>query len=119
MTDNSNGTYSYNYSVTRPGVITVSILLYTQGGVYNEFFPNQYESGNRDINGTWTNINLPLATRVMYLGRSDYLSANFYYKFKAPVTGTITFSVDVDDSVSMYTTNKFKYNNLLKKSKIY
>ena len=102
MDNNGDGTYSYNYTVTRPGIITVAILLYTQGRVFNEFFPNQNESGNRDINGTWTDINLPLATRVMYNSVSDYLSANFYYKFKAPVTGTIKFTVVVDDSVSMY-----------------
>ena len=38
MTDNLDGTYTYNYSVSKPGQITVSVLQYTQGGVYREFF---------------------------------------------------------------------------------
>ena len=99
--DNLDGTYSYNYSVARPGVITIAIFLYTQGGVFNEFFPNQSESGNNAQNGTWTDINLPLATQNVYTGRSTDLSANFYFQFKAPITGIITFKVTVDDNVKM------------------
>ena len=38
MKDNSDGTYTYDYKVTRPGTITISVLLYTQGGVYVDYF---------------------------------------------------------------------------------
>ena len=69
MTDNSDGTYTYNYQVTRPETITVAVLLYTQGGVYNEFFPNTNESGNNVDRGTWSNINLQYGVQDVYPGR--------------------------------------------------
>ena len=108
MTDNSDGTYIYNYQVTRPETITVAVLLYTQGGVYNEFFPNTGESGNNAYIGTWSTINLQLAQQDIYPGRSAQLSVNFYFRFKSPTTGTLTFTVTVDDNVYMYIGNIFK-----------
>ena len=108
MTDNSDGTYTYNYQVTRPETITVAVLLYTQGRVYNEFFPNVDESGNNEYIGTWSNINLRHGVQNVYPGRSTQLSANFYFRFKSPTTGTLTFTVTVDDTVFMYIGNIFK-----------
>ena len=105
MGDNLDGTYSYSYSVARPGVITIAIFLYTQGGVFNEFFPNQSESGNNASNGTWPVLNYTQASNDMFLGVTTDLSANFYFKFKAPVTGTITFSIFFDDTIQMYIGN--------------
>ena len=94
MTDNLDGTYTYNYSVSRPGQITVSVLHYTNGGVYAEYFPNTSESGNNAYNSTYPQqINYPQSTNNAYPGRSEYLSANFYFRFKAPITGTIMFTI--------------------------
>ena len=108
MADNNDGTYTYNYQVTRPETITIAVLLYTQGGVFNEFFPNTYESGNLDYNGTRVNINIPLTSQDVYPGRQILLSANFYFRFKSPTTGTLTFTVVVDDAVYMYIGNIFE-----------
>ena len=112
MTDNSNGIYTYNYQVARPGSITIDVLLYAQGGVYNEFFfpDSTDESGNNAYNGTWPTINLPFAMQNIYLGRKEYVSANFYFRFKSPTTGTLTFSIVVDDKVSMYIGNYCCFN---------
>ena len=107
MKDNSDGTYTYNYQVPMPGTITAAVLLYTQGGVYNEFFPNTDKSGDNVYHGTWSNINLLrlFVRQYVYPGRQEYLSANFYFLFKSPTTGTLNFSINVDDSVEMYIGN--------------
>ena len=102
MEDNLDGTYSFNFSVPRPGIITIAVFLYTRGGVFNEFFPNQIESGINASNGTWSDINIPQGNQDMYPGRSTDLSANFYFKFKAPITGIITFSIFFDNTIEMY-----------------
>ena len=96
MTDNHDGTYTYNYSVSRPGQITVSVLHYTNGGVYAEYFPNTSESGDNAYNSTYPQqINYPSSSNNAYPGRSTTVSANFYFRFKAPTTGTITFSIAI------------------------
>ena len=102
MTDNSDGTYTYNYQVTRPGTITVAVLLYTQGGVYNEFFPNTNESGNNEYRGTRSTINFQDGSYDVYPGRKTYVSANFYFRFKSPTSEILSFTISVDDDVSMY-----------------
>ena len=80
MTDNGDGTYSYSYTVTRPGIITVAILLYTQGGVFNEFFTSSDQSGNSVANGTWSNINLQTAdNNYFYSGQGTLLFGTFYH----------------------------------------
>ena len=108
MADNSDGTYTYNYQVPMPGTITVAVLLYTQGGVYNEFFKNTNESGNNEYIGTWSTINLQYGIQTIYPGRQENLSANFYFQFKSPTTGPLTFTVSVDDTMYMYIGNILK-----------
>ena len=110
MTDNLDGTYTYNYQVPMPGTITVSVLLYTQGGVYSEYFPNIYKSGNNVYKSFNSTINLANRYQYVYPGRVSYLSANFYFRFKSPTTGTLNFSIAVDDIVSMYIGNDCSLN---------
>ena len=106
MTDNLDGTYTYNYSVSRPGQITVSVLQYTQGGVYQEFFPNSGRTGDNQLNGTTSQINFNYGQGDIYPGHPDGVSIGFYFIFKAPITGSVTFELFVDDrgtmSVSKY-----------------
>ena len=40
MNDNSDGTYSFDYSVSFDGAVTVIVELLTQGGVKAQWFPN-------------------------------------------------------------------------------
>ena len=105
MIDNSDGTYTYKYQVLNSGTITIAILLYTQNGVYNEFFHNIVFDGNKEYNGTWQNINMTRAVQNIYLNVQNTLSANFYFRFKSPTTGTLTFSITVDNTVYMYIGN--------------
>ena len=56
---------------------------------------------------TRSNINIPMAYQDIYPGRAVDVSAYFYFSFKAPVTGTITFSIEVDYTIKMYIGNTF------------
>ena len=101
MTDNRDGTYTYSFSVSRPGQITISLLHYTLSGVYQEYFPNNALSGNNGSNGTTSQINFNWGGGNVYGSISDNVSAKFYFRFKAPLTGSLTFYVGVDDGTSM------------------
>ena len=103
MTDNSDGTYTYNYHVANPGTITVSVILYTQNGVYSEFFPDvDGQTGSNVHNSTWQTINLQEANHTLYPNRIENILGNFYFKVRSPVTGTLNFTISVDDSITMY-----------------
>ena len=41
MSDNGDGTYSYSYSVSNPGYITVAIYLYDHSDIKGEFYNDQ------------------------------------------------------------------------------
>ena len=111
MTDNHDGTYTYNYNVTRPGQITVSVLHYTNGGVYQEYFPNTSESGDNASNSTISQINFPSSSNDVYPGRSVTVSGNFYFRFKAPITGTLTFYINIG-IIWSHMTNKNRFSLL-------
>ena len=40
MTDNSDGTYSYSYSLSVPGKVTISVVVAVRQGVAGEYFDN-------------------------------------------------------------------------------
>ena len=80
-----------NYVTT---TLTVSVLHYTNGGVYAEYFPNSSLTGDQVYNLTYPQqINYPSSYNNAYPVKSTDVSANFYFRFKAPITGTITFSI--------------------------
>jgi hypothetical protein len=45
MNDNGDGTYTADYTVSSSGLVTVSVELLTQGGLYTEYFNNMDLSG--------------------------------------------------------------------------
>lgn len=100
MTDNSDGTYSYSYTVNRPGKITVSVYMYTQGGVYNEYYPNNNYNVNNGKNNITSTLNFDWGSGNIYGGVSDDVSAKYFFIIKAPVTGTYTFYARHDDIVT-------------------
>ena len=96
--DNLDGTYYYTYSVSRPGAITISVILYTLGGVYSEYYTNPSSTGNNAYNTTTeTQINFSWAGNV-FLTYSTNLSAKYYFRFMSPVTDTVTFTLQSDDN---------------------
>ena len=54
---------------------------------------------------TRSNINIPMGYQDIYPVRAVDVSAYFYFSFKAPITGTITFSIQVDFTIKMYISN--------------
>ena len=110
MTDNLDGTYTYNYTVSRPGQITVSILQYTLGGVYQEYYASNSFSGNNAYNSTIpADINFNWGSGNIYPSRAIDVSAKFYFRFKAPITGIITFYILLDDVTTMSVGKKAIY----------
>ena len=45
MTDNGNNTYTYDYTINKPGDITINILKFTSNKVRVEYFPSKALTG--------------------------------------------------------------------------
>ena len=100
MTSISDGIYQYSFTITKVEKITISVLLYTQGGVFAEYSDNIKFRGDNNANRTeiLTNLNYSWGTgAVSPTGKADFLSARFYFLLKSPTNGTVNFQLNVDD----------------------
>ena len=68
-------------------------------------FNNTDRLGDHAYNETRQAIDFPYTTQDFYPGKSEYLSANFYFLFRSPIKGSLTFYMSVDDYFAMYIGN--------------
>ena len=59
-------------------------------------FNNIYRIGDHAYNETRQAIDFPYTNQDFYPGGREYLSANFYFLFRSPIKGSLTFSMSVD-----------------------
>ena len=101
MIDNGDGTYSYSYTLSNDGAITVIVKLSTGNGVYSEWYPNTSWSAptcKTNISSNiyfdyWGGINW---TNLPTVGAS-YFSAYLYSTIIPSTTETYTFTYCWDD----------------------
>jgi hypothetical protein len=80
MTDNLDGTYSYTYSTQIDGTITLYVLLYTQFGVYAEFFNNDQNTGTVNVARIYTEVSqFWSSSDIVTTDALDYVSANYFF----------------------------------------
>ena len=111
MTLGTDGTYQYNFTLTKVGKITICVLLYAQGGAFVEYFENMFYEGDNSANGTEaiSNFNFNWGTSAISpTGRADYVSKRYHFLLKSPATGTINFKIYADDSAYLYISKKRK-----------
>ena len=72
MTDNGDNTYTYDYTVSRPGEITINVLKYTPNQVRIEYFPTKALTGANEKVSYIPNIDLDWGQGVIYNSVSDY-----------------------------------------------
>ena len=108
MTDNGDGTYKGTYFVPLDGKVTVSVFLYQIGGAYVEYFENAFLDGTPALQKIEPTINHEWGTGLITTAASDFVSAIWYARVKAPLTEDFFFTVEADDGVRLY------FNKVLK-----
>mmetsp|Transcript_39217 Transcript_39217/g.44954 ORF Transcript_39217/g.44954 Transcript_39217/m.44954 type:complete len:116 (-) Transcript_39217:14735-15082(-) len=102
MTDNGDGTYSASYSVPLDGAVTVSVFLLQAGGAYVEYFDNVFMDGTPAASGIDPTIDHDWKTGLITPAASDFVSARWSARVKAPITEDFFFTLVADDGVRLY-----------------
>ena len=113
MTDNGDGTYSYSYSLTNDGAITIIVKLSTGNGVYSEWYPNtSYSSPTQKVNiSSILYMNAPGGSNWVDLPTSgyNYFTSYMYSTIFPPTTEVYTLTLWVDDGGSGLMYNSVAY----------
>jgi hypothetical protein len=107
---NGDGTHSYSYTINLDGKITYSIILYTQGGIYSEYFDNTNASGTVAKTNITSTLNFNWGLGSIFSGNFETVSARYLAKIKAPTTDTYTIFFFRDDGVRIYIDGTLKLN---------
>ena len=110
MTDNGDGTYSATYNVPIDGTVTVSVFLMQVGGAYVEYFENLYMDGTPAASGIDPRIDHDWGTGLITSSATDFVSARWYTKVRAPTTEDISFTIEADDGVRLYFEGELKFD---------
>lgn len=102
MVDNGDNTYSYSYTISRPGGVTIQVLQYLQGGVYFEWYPNTDLAGQPSGNEIVSTVSQDWAYGVVFNGLDQMTSAKVYFKINPPVSEIYNFEVSGDDLFKLY-----------------
>ena len=111
MTDNYDGTYTYSYTMTNDGVISVSIILFNRFKVLGQYYLGNPLSGSVVVSNYSSSLQYNWLTSDITSGHGDYVSAVFQAYIKAPITGTITFTLSADDGADLYIDGVLKINH--------
>lgn len=102
MTDNSDGTYTVTYQISKDGYASVQIFLAKNGGFLAEYFNNAFLDGVPALTRLDSYIDFDWGTDLITNEAADFVSARWYGKVKAPSTEEYTFIVSADDGVRLY-----------------
>ena len=103
MNDNGDGTYSFDYSVSFDGAVTVIVELLIQGGLKVQWFPNLTYTPPAIKSNLTSNINFrwDIGNPDFLPGLNFYFTAKFFAKLKPPTTETYSFYFIQDDGSNL------------------
>lgn len=111
MTDNSDGTYSYTYTVNNDGKVSVVVILFHTGAEV-EFYNNYALTGSPETTTTWSTISQTwTSSDNIFNSYQDSVGAKIYAMVKGPTSGSVTFYLDSNDGASLSFEGTQKFAN--------
>ena len=97
-----NGTFIHDFVVSRPGTIILTTAKGIMGGAQFEYYKNSAWNGLPDLIKNETTINFNWNTGAIFQTWSGSTSIKIYFRFKGPVTGTVTFYLEAYFEANLY-----------------
>ena len=97
MTDNNDGTYSYSWTPDNEGVLSISVIHFKRYSILGTYY------NTVDLTGAVANTNFSSTIDYNWGGsnvtltQGDYVSSEYEAYLKAPITGSVTLYIFVDN----------------------
>ena len=101
MTYNGDGTYTYNYTLSVLGKVSIWVILRNTGIVKGDFYTNYSQLGSPAVSNISTDINFNWGSGSVVSGVSDCVSANFKTYLRPNVTDTYTIWCFMDNGANV------------------
>ena len=111
MTDNSNGTYSYNFTITNSGKITILVYLEPPHPVYFKIWWNLNLYGTECDSYYYSDINNYWASGNIASNHTVQISAKYTTYLIPPINDTYTIYFEHDDGGRVYINGVLKIDN--------
>jgi hypothetical protein len=102
MTDNSDGTYSADFTIFRDGDVTTSVVLARQGGLHAEYFNNAFLSDSPTLTKVDHKLDFNWSDGMLTPEAGDFVSVHWYGKLLAPKSEPYTFVLKGDEGFRLY-----------------
>jgi len=119
MTDNTNGTYSAQYTPTVEGTVTLIAFLLTKNKVYVQFYADKIFTPPAALNTTWSSVyqdwntgNIFTDTQSTPVSYDDDISASIHFLIKPSVHEDYTFYLESNDGSDLYINNTIQISKL-------
>ena len=110
MTLTKDGTYKFDFSISKVGKITICVMLYTKGGFFAEYYYNSNYTGDNILNRTLKKSYFGYTSglgAVMLNSDGDYVTIVLHYLLKSPKTWFLNFNVYANDCTTLVIGNHF------------
>jgi len=112
MTDNNDGTYTYSWTPDNEGKLSIVILYMNRFSILSTFYHTSDLTGAVDSTNYSSTIDYNWGTYNVTSTQADTVSAKFEGYVQAPVTGTITLYMYVEDHGALWVDGTQKFDHM-------
>jgi hypothetical protein len=102
VTDNADGTYTGKFTPAREGHFSLAVRHLAQFGLYGQYWDNVWLMGEPVISRVDAVLNFTWGEGALTPSGTDFTSARWWGKLRAPATGLFTFHILADDHTRLW-----------------
>ena len=112
MTDNEDGTYSYVWTPTNEGTMSIAAIRFNRFTVLGTYYNTIDLTGAIANTNYSTTVNYNWGAYNVTSTQGDMVSAKYEAYLKAPITGTVTLIIFTDNYAALWVDGIQKFNHM-------